>query len=293
VCRAALATLAHIRMRSLAPSLSTRALCTSRMRLVVCRAMLPPRIKAVLFDIDGTLTHSDDLHLSVFREVLQELGYDSGRPIDAAFFKARISGRHNPEIFADLFPSLSAARHEELAEDKEARFRALATSSLRPLPGLREFAEMLQRRGVPVAAVTNAPRLNVRNCSLKRTSLHLTPASPTPPQAELMLRSVGLEAFFGEQLVIGAECTRAKPAPDPYLEGLRRLGVSSCDAIAFEDSPSGLQAAVAAGLATVGILTTQEGNVLLQAGAAAVVYDFRDELLWNALGEPAPKSFAP
>ncbi len=110
-----------------------------------------------------------------------------------------------------------------------------------------------------------------------------------------MLRSVGLESFFGEgeRLVIGAECARAKPHPEPYLEGLRRLRVPAADAIAFEDSPSGLQAAVAAGLATFGISTTQSADVLAAAGAAAVIPDFRDEALWRALGEVKPAAFAP
>jgi phosphoglycolate phosphatase-like HAD superfamily hydrolase len=109
--------------------------------------------------------------------VLRELGFDGGRPISEDFFRRRISGRHNPEIFADLFPALSAARHDELAEDKEARFRALASTSLRPLPGLLEYTAMLTRRGVRVAAVTNAPRANVRAT--------LTPVARTPPSRAL------------------------------------------------------------------------------------------------------------
>jgi phosphoglycolate phosphatase-like HAD superfamily hydrolase len=95
------------------------------------------------------------------------LAYNGGRPIDEAFFRSRISGRHNPEIFADLFPAMSAAEHEALADDKEARFRALAASALRPLPGLVEYAAMLTRRGIAVAAVTNAPRANVRERASK------------------------------------------------------------------------------------------------------------------------------
>jgi beta-phosphoglucomutase-like phosphatase (HAD superfamily) len=108
-----------------------------------------------------------------------------------------------------------------------------------------------------------------------------------------MLRSVGLSAFFGERLVIGAECARAKPHPEPYLEGLRRLGVAAAGGIAFEDSPSGLAAAVAAGLATFGVDTTQGADTLTAAGAVGIVRDFRDPALWAALGEAPPAAFAP
>jgi beta-phosphoglucomutase-like phosphatase (HAD superfamily) len=106
-----------------------------------------------------------------------------------------------------------------------------------------------------------------------------------------MLAAVGLDAFFGERLVIGAECARAKPHPEPYLEGLRRLGVAAEQSLAFEDSPSGMAAAVAAGLATFGVQTTQAEDILLASGAAAVVRDFRDARLWAAMGEAPPASF--
>lgn len=105
-----------------------------------------------------------------------------------------------------------------------------------------------------------------------------------------MLRALGLDHFFGdgERLVIGAECDHAKPHPEPYLEGLRRVGVSADQAIAFEDSPSGLTAAVAARLSTFGLSTTQSADKLRAAGAVAVVGDFSDELVWQALGERRP-----
>jgi beta-phosphoglucomutase-like phosphatase (HAD superfamily) len=61
-----------------------------------------------------------------------------------------------------LFPERSRAEHDAMTEEKEARFRALAGSALQPLPGLRAFCDALKRRGVRRAAVTNAPRANVR-----------------------------------------------------------------------------------------------------------------------------------
>lgn len=175
---------------------------------------------------------------------------------------------HNPDIFAEFFPDRSEADQLRLSEEKEALFREQAPALLVPLPGLLDFAQLLTARGVAVCAVTNAPREN----------------------AELMIRCCGLDAFFGhgERLVIGSECERAKPHPEPYLEGLRRLGVSAADAIAFEDSPSGLRAAVAAGIATVGLTTSQTPEALLAVGAAGIIADYRDAALWAAFGEAAP-----
>ena len=114
-----------------------------------------------------------------------------------------------------------------------------------------------------VAAVTNAPR----------------------PNAELMLRALGLAdppAF--EVLVIGTECARAKPFPDPYLEGMRLLGATDpARCVAFEDSPTGMAAAVAAGAPSVGVTTSQSPAALFGAGASLCVADFADARLGEAL----------
>ncbi len=61
-----------------------------------------------------------------FQEILSEAGFDGGRPIDEPFFRSRISGRHNPEIAADLFPDWTVEKHVEFYTDKEQRFRDLA-----------------------------------------------------------------------------------------------------------------------------------------------------------------------
>jgi HAD superfamily hydrolase (TIGR01509 family) len=110
--------------------------------------------------------------------------------------------------------------------------RRLAGSKLSRLPGLTELLKWIDDKGIRKVAVTNAPRLN----------------------AELMLTALDLEGYF-EHLVIGTECSRAKPFPDPYLEGMRLVGAADAAVcVAFEDSPTGLGAAVAAGIPTAGAL---------------------------------------
>ena len=61
-----------------------------------------------------------------FTDILLELGFNGGVPIDEAFYNRTISGRHNPDITADLFPDWPVERRERFSDDKEARFRALA-----------------------------------------------------------------------------------------------------------------------------------------------------------------------
>lgn len=222
-------------------------------------------LKAVLFDVDGTLTDSDPLHYVAFRDMLQEEGYMGGEPITEEFFVEHISGNFNPDIGRFLFPDWKESRQTKWLEDKEALFRKLASDRLEGKPGLTQFCEWIKKKKLRRAAVTNAPRLN----------------------AEQMIASCGLTDFF-EYLVIGAECERAKPFPDPYLKGLKLLGVAASEAVVFEDSVSGTGAAVDAELAVVGIISGNPESSLLKAGVAFAINDFSDPTLWSALGEPAP-----
>ena len=236
------------------------------------------RLRAVLFDIDGTLFDSDRLHFAVFQEVLQEYGFQDGTPINEAFFMERISGRQNALICKDLFPSWDLSEGAAFSAYKERRFRELAAERLPSLAtaGLAKLLDYLDGAGVRCAAVTNAPRAN----------------------AELMLGAIDRLDWFAP-LVIGDECTRAKPHPEPYLAAMRELGVAADECVAIEDSPAGAAAACAAGVRTLGITSTQAGEALTAAGCAVLVRDFDDPALWSELqrwesaqdrGRPAERS---
>jgi len=215
-------------------------------------------LTALLFDLDGTLTDTDTLHLQAFRQLLRE---HDGRELTQAQFDAQISGRANGPLFAELFAQASAAECLVLADRKEALFRELAPA-LEPMPGLVRLLEHAQANGIGMCVVTNAPRLN----------------------AEHMLAAMGLEARFAHVLV-AEELARPKPDPLPYLTGLERLGAEAGQALAFEDSLPGVKAASGAGIFTVGIATTQTPERLLAAGASLVVDDFDDPRLWAVIAQ--------
>ncbi|MFJ3077647.1 HAD family hydrolase [Pseudomonas sp. NPDC087029] len=210
-------------------------------------------LTALLFDLDGTLTDTDTLHLQAFRQLLHD--YD-GRELTQAQFDAQVSGRANGELFAELFPQASAAQCQALAERKEALFREMAPA-LQPMPGLLRLLAHAQEHRVGMCVVTNAPRLN----------------------AEHMLAAMGLGERF-EHVLVAEELARAKPDPLPYLTGLERLQARAGQALAFEDSLPGVKAASAAGIFTVGLATTQTAERLMAAGAKLVVDDFNDPRLW-------------
>lgn len=209
----------------------------------------------LLFDLDGTLTDSDHLHLTAFNQLLGTFG----RSISRADYVANIMGADNASICRYLFPDLPLAQSMALADRKEEMFRAIL-GDLAPTPGLGALLDWAQARGLPMAIVTNAPRDN----------------------AERMIGALGLAGRI-PVLVIGGELAQAKPNPLPYLTGLARLGGHADKAIAFEDSRAGMRAAVDAGIVTVGLTTGLSAEALDEAGAELAIADYTDPRLWALL----------
>ena len=175
--------------------------------------------RALLFDLDGTLADTDSLHLPTWVDVLEPYGVR----VDEEFYRESISGRNTSEIVRDLLPELSDEENRSVGDAKEARFRERATE-LEPLPGLVDFVERGRERGMRVALVTNAPEENV----------------------EVIMLALGLREFF-DTVVLADEVEAVKPHPAPYKAALRKLGVAAGEALAFEDSVSGISSSVAAG----------------------------------------------
>ncbi len=204
--------------------------------------------RALLFDLDGTLAETDSLHLPTWVDALEPHDIQ----VDEELYKERISGRSTAEIVRDLLPDLSEEEGKLLGDTKEASFRE-RTAELEPLSGLLDFVERGKKRGMRIALVTNAPRENVG----------------------AILPALGLEDFF-ETVVISDEVEAVKPDPAPYYAALEKTGVLAEEALAFEDSVSGIASSVAAGIPTVGIASTQDPQKLRDAGAFMTAKDFTD-----------------
>lgn len=204
---------------------------------------------AILFDIDGTLTDTDPLHIRAFNTMLAEFGMS----ISHEEYFRRVMGFTNAEIMRDFFPDKPITEHRRLADGKEAMFRELAVTELRPTPGLMDLLDWADGEDIPMAAVTNAPAAN----------------------AELMIGGLGLKARF-RTVVIGDELPRGKPDPLPYLTAAERLGVQCANCVAFEDSRSGLRSASGAGTFAIGIASSLPEDELVKAGAAFGIRDFTD-----------------
>ncbi|MEN3930700.1 HAD-IA family hydrolase [Microvirga sp. W0021] len=214
-------------------------------------------LKALLFDLDGTLVDTDPVHLAVFAEILAPLGHH----VDDAFFRKYISGGRNEEILPRFFPELDEDEIRRRGDAKEARFRELA-SQVAPVEGVYEVIAWARQQGLSVGLVTNAPRENV----------------------DFVLPVLKLEDAFDIQ-ILGSEMEKGKPDPAPYKAALEAFAINADEAIVFEDSKTGIISAKGAGIFTYGLMTTHTETELVDAGADIAIRDYRDQHLWVSLEE--------
>jgi HAD superfamily hydrolase (TIGR01509 family) len=212
-------------------------------------------LAGILFDLDGTLANTDPIHFAVWQDILPYYQIE----IDRTFYQQRISGKTNAEIIKDILPHLSLEAAWQLATEKEERYRQLSRT-LQPMPGLLKIIELTETAPLKRAVVTNAPRDNAVHML---DVLRLTYVFPT--------------------VILAEDAPPGKPDPAPYLLALERLGIDRDRAIAFEDSTTGIQSAVGAGIYTIGITSTHRSEHLLAAGANMAIEDFNSERLWEIL----------
>lgn len=203
------------------------------------------------------MVNTDPIHIAVFADLMADFGHS----VDEAFYMRHVHGRLNSDFFREFLPEVTDT--QALSDIKEAEFRRRLPASFPPMPGLVALLDHADAVGLKKAVVTNANRLNT----------------------EAMLAAIGLRSRF-EVVVIGEECPRGKPHPDPYLIAMRALDIAPETAIAFEDSPSGIRAAHAAGAHVVGIRSSASHDALCAAGARSTLFDFTDPTLEALLKHP-------
>jgi len=181
---------------------------------------------AVIWDVDGTLVDTAELHFRAWEQLCRDLG----RPFSRADFAATF-GRRNPEIFRHLFGERFGEKDmDELGFRKEELYRAAARGGVELLPGVRPLLEGLHAAGFLQAIGSSAPRDNV----------------------ELILEITGSARFFAA--ISSAEDTeRGKPDPQVFLVAAQKLGVEPRRCVVMEDAVAGVEAARAGGMKCVAV----------------------------------------
>lgn len=183
-------------------------------------------LRAVLWDMDGTLLESENL----WDDGVRELSLHLGGPMSEETRQATI-GASSYNALITVFASLDLdPTPDALAEAKRwlyERMGELFAAGLPWRPGARSALQMVRSAGLGSALVTNTDR----------------------QLCEFALETLGREHF--DHSVCGDEVPAGKPDPAPYLRAAELLGVDPADCLAVEDSPTGAASAEAAGCAVL------------------------------------------
>jgi HAD superfamily hydrolase (TIGR01509 family) len=219
-----------------------------------------------IFDWDGVVVDSSRLHVLSWQDLAQEQGrtIPPEIPIGALGLKTEA-------VITDLLAwTQDPAEVTRLTLRKEEFFRQRAIrDGIDSQPGVLEFLRGLKSNSIPCVVGSSAPRLNV----------------------EAGMTALRTNGIFSA-IVSGDDVIHGKPAPDIFLKAADRIGRAPSDCIVFEDAPAGVEAARAAGMRVVALLSThdphklQRADLLIESFNDITVQDF---MTWAGAGRSDQK----
>ena len=192
---------------------------------------------AVLWDMDGTLADTGELHYQTWLAALNEAGYDmSPQQFKTTFgMNSRAALRY---LYGDAF---NDEQMEHIIVQKETIYRLMLPGSMHLLPGVQHWLDWLRDHHIPQAMASSAPDENI----------------------QVFVDDLGIREYFAA-LVAGFDMP-AKPAPDIFLLAAEKLGVPPSRCLVMEDSLAGVQAAQSAGMRCIAVTTTNPREALCHA----------------------------
>ncbi|MCB1388736.1 MAG: HAD-IA family hydrolase [Rhodobacteraceae bacterium] len=214
------------------------------------------KLRALIFDVDGTLAETEELHRAAFNAAFEAAGLGwHWSQASYARLLTTTGGKERIRRYMDE-TGVSGIDVASLHADKTRRYTALVDGgSLALRPGIAALMAQARASGLRLAIATTTSRPNVE--ALARCCFGL-------PAGDVF-----------DVLACGDEVARKKPAPDVYCLALDRLALDPAGALAFEDTPLGIASAQGAGLAVVASAGLYSHGADLSA-AERVVADFSD-----------------
>ncbi len=205
--------------------------------------------KAVIFDMDGTLVHNMHFHQEAWMKFLLNHGiHVSQEEYD----------KKNHGIRTEIVPryfdrQLSMEEIEQLGEEKEALYRQLYAPHLTAIKGLLSFLQELKENNIRIALATAGDRKNI----------------------DFTIDGLGIRDYF--DVIIGSEeVKKGKPDPEVFLISAEQLGINPSACLVAEDSESGIQAGLAAGMQVLGIASTHTKEQLSRFPLYACITDYTE-----------------
>lgn len=207
------------------------------------------KLKHVIFDCDGVLVDSEPLSMRADVLLLKQYGID----MSEAEAHTRFVGTTFQAMLDMMTKQFGTVFPPGLDLVKNTMVEALYRSELKIVPGIVDMLDGLKARGMTISIGSNSPKKRV----------------------ELAVELVGIADRF-DRIVSYEDVANGKPAPDIYLQAAKLAGTGIDECIVAEDSVTGVTAAVAAGIRTIGFTGThahpeQHAQDLKRVGADVVI----------------------
>ena len=211
------------------------------------------RITTLLFDIDGTLVDSNDLHVRAWQEVLHEAGHDF--PADIIHDQV---GKGGDNLVPSLLPDLPEDEQEEIADAHGPRYQERYMKKVRAFPGARELLVRAKAEGFTVALATSA----------------------NPEELDHYLDLLDARDLVDVTTDKG-DVETTKPAPDIFAAAAGKAGAEPSQALVIGDTPYDVLAARRAGIGAIGLLSGGFSKEDLRSAGALAIYRGAEDLLAN------------
>lgn len=219
--------------------------------------MSDPCSYACIFDVDGVLVDSYAAHLQSWRDLAAETSAAFTESDFAASF-----GRTSRDIIQAYWPGgLSEDDIAKLDDRKEAIYRELIADCFPAMPGAAELLRALCEAGFMIALGSSGP----------------------PENIDLVVDGLDCRSMLGA-VITGRDVTRGKPDPQVFLLAAERLGAAPSRCCVIEDAPAGVIAANAAGMKSIGFVSTGRTHDELAAAGA--------DRITSSLGDIEPRDIA-
>jgi HAD superfamily hydrolase (TIGR01509 family) len=180
--------------------------------------------------MDGVICHTNPDHAKAFEAFFDKYQI----PHSEEEFEEHMYGKHNGYIMSHFFKrSIAGEELKKLEDEKESMFREIYKDKVETIPHYLRFLKELKSRNFKTAVATSAPRANL----------------------DLIINALKIEDQM-DSLMASEDVKHHKPDPEVYLKSAANVGVSPSHCVVFEDSFSGVSAALNAGMKVVGVLSS-------------------------------------
>jgi len=213
------------------------------------------KIKALIFDMDGTLIISQHFHADALTKTFKEYGIEYSREEDQKKYSGKRSKVTCEAVFREHGKNPTEEEITTCANQKKKYYdEIIANAEIPQVPGIIELLEKVKAKNLPIAIASG----NKQDAAKK-----------------LLERSKIGDQWF-QKVVTQEQVENTKPAPDLFLLAAKELNTNAEDCVVFEDALNGVRAAKAANMFCIAVTTGESEEELKEAGADIVVQDYHE-----------------